>query len=304
MVQAYTSNMQYFSYRWKQYVWQGITGIRFVYFLVQFDKVIQQISQTSLSHAAWNVLEEFDFLLAVDWQIDPEMLKTSPIIFYAKHPGYIEPLPILAALKEFNPKIIATAWLRNISESVSSRVISVPDSREAVYRNLQRYTGMRRILETLWAHLVIFQVIKYLQGDMPVEECRQQRLVAIRDILSTLAEGESILFFPSGGDGQKPWVKRHTATFEKLMRIIIRRQKDIAPLNELCFVPVISKPTFRVLFKSQLMIPWHPFSFLFRLLPNRPFQIVIKEKISLRDILQKTTDSEKIVCDLMERLEQ
>ncbi|MGD9201468.1 MAG: hypothetical protein PVI26_07905, partial [Chitinispirillia bacterium] len=80
---------------------------------------------------------------------------------------------------------------------------------------------MRNILETIWTNILTFQVVNYLQGDMSAIECKRQRRQAISDILSTLGKKESILLFPSGGEGQKPWVEEHTVYFEKLIRIFI-----------------------------------------------------------------------------------
>lgn len=168
------------------------------------------------------MLKRLAFSISVDWQIELEYLKDHPVIFYARHhPRYIEPIACFAALKEFNPKVVATAWTKNLSAHASQQIISVPDSREATMRDSKKYRGMRRILETIWAHILIFRVIKYLQGDIPADECRQQRQSAIAAILSALALHESILLFPSGDKGQKLWVKEHTAYFEKFMRIII-----------------------------------------------------------------------------------
>lgn len=302
MIQVYQSNMRFFSYRWKQYLWQGLTGIRFIHFLCQINDSVKELSHTPMAQSAWNALNRLAFSLSVDWRIDLELLKGYPIIFYASHPGYIEPMVSLAALKEFNPKVVATAWVKNISESVSCRIISVPDSREATLQDLRKYKGLRRILETIWANLLTFRVIKYLQGDISATECRQQRRLAIANILSTLAEHQSILFFPSGGEGQKPWIREHTAYFEKLVRIIISSQRKIPALEQLRFVPLIIKSSTRALFKSQLMMPWNPIPLLFRLLPDRPFQFVIREQIPLKDLLEKTMDSKKIVRDLMQRL--
>jgi len=302
MIRVYRSNMRFFSYRWKQYLWQGLTGIRFHHFLSQVNVGVKDLSHTPMAESAWNVLKRLAFSISVDRQIELEQLKDHPVIFYARHPGYIEPMACFAALKEFNPKVVATAWTKNLSAHVSQQIISVPDSRDATMRDIKKYKGMRRIFETIWAHILIFQVIKYLQGDIPADECRQQRQSAIAAILSALGRQESILLFPSGGDGQKPWVREHTAYFEKFIRIIITRQKRIPALEQVCFVPVIIRSSLRALFKSNIMIPWHPFTFLFRMLPDRPFQFIIREHIPLKELLKETKDSKKIVRYLMQRL--
>ena len=116
---------------------------------------------------------------------------------------------------------------------------------------------------------------------LPAIGCNRQRRQAISDIISTLSEKESVLLFPSGGEGQKPWVGEHTVYFEKLMRIIISNRKRVPEIDDLRFVPLIIKGSLRALFKSQVMTPWHPVTFLFRLLPKRPFQFVIREQIIL-----------------------
>lgn len=302
MIQAYRSNMQFVSYRLNQYLWQGLTGIRFLHFIKHINEGAKTSSRIPSAQCSSDVLKKLHFLLSVDCRIESELMKGHPVIFFARHPGYIEPIVCMAALKEFNPKAVSTAWVTNISESVSKRIIAVPDSREATCQELQRYKGLRKILETIWANILTFQVIKYLQGDMPASECKRQRRQAISDILSTLGEKESILLFPSGGEGQKPWVGEHTVYFEKLMRIIISNQKRIPELTDLRFVPLIVKGSLRALFKSQVMTPWHPVTFLFRLLPDRPFQFVIREQIVLKNLLDQKMDSKDIVSYLMKRL--
>ncbi len=302
MIQVYRSNMRFVSYRWKQYLWQGFTGIRFLHFITQINEGAKASPHIPLAQCAWDVFKKLHFSLSVDWRIDLKLIKGRPVIFYAQHPGYIEPLVCLAALKEFNPKTVSTAWVSNISEAVSQRIISVPDSKEATLQELRRYKGLRKILETTWAKILTFQVVKYLQGDMPAVECKRQRRLAISDILSTLGGGESILLFPSGGEGQKPWAGEHTVYFEKLMRIIISSQKRIPRLNELRLVPLITGSSLRALFKSQVMMPWNPVTFLFRLLPDRPFQFVIREQIVLKNLLDQKMDSKDIVNYLMKRL--
>jgi hypothetical protein len=302
MIQVYQSNMRFLSYRLKQYIWQGLTGVRFLHFLKQINASVEDLSHTPLAQSALNALNRLDFPISVDWRIDIKSIKDHPIIFYARHPGYIEPLVCLAALKEFNPKAVATAWVTNLSEAVSRRIISVPDSKEATLQEVRSHKGLRRILESIWAHILTFQVIKYLQGDMSADECKRQRRLAISNLLSTLGEKESVLLFPSGGEGQKPWVGEHTVYFEKLMRIIISSRKRIPVLNDLRFVPLITKSYLRTLFKSQAMIPWNPISLLFRLLPDRPFQFVIREQILLKNLLEQKMDSKGIVNYLMQRL--
>jgi lysophospholipase len=302
MIQVYRSNMRFVSYRLKQHLWQSLTGIRFLHFITRINEGAKASSHIPLAQCAWNVLKRLRFSLSVDWQIDKKLIKGHPVLFYAQHPGYIEPLVCLAALKEFNPIVVSTAWVRNIAKPVSDRIISVPDSKQATRQELQRYKGLRRILETVWANILTFQVIKYLQGDMPAVECKRQRRQAISDSISTLGKGESILLFPSGGEGQKPWVGEHTLYFEKLMRIIISNQKRTRELTDLRFVPLITKSSLRALFKSQVMSPWHPVTFLFRLLPKRPFQFVIREQIVLKNLLDQRMDSKQIVSYLMKRL--
>ncbi|MFC1476518.1 alpha/beta hydrolase [Fibrobacterota bacterium] len=302
MIQVYRSNMHFLSYRLKQYLWQGFTGIRFLHFITHINEGAKASSRIPLAQCAWDVLKKLHFSLSVDWRIDLKLIKGHPVIFYAKHPGYIEPLVCLAALKDLNPKVVSTAWVANIAESVSKRIVSVPDSKEATLQELQRYEGLRKILEIVWTNTLTFQVVKHLQGDMPAAECKRQRRQAISDILSTLGGGESILIFPSGGEGQKPWVGEHTVYFEKLMRIIISNQKRIPTLADVRFVPLITKGSLRALFKSQVMMPWNPITFLFRLLPGRPFQFVIREQLFLKDLLKQKKDTREIVDYLMERL--
>ena len=302
MVQLYRSNMQFVSYRLKQYLWQGLTGIRFLNFITPINEAAKASSRVPLAQCAYDALKKIHFSLSVDWQIDTKFIKGHPVIFYARHPGYIEPLVCLAVLKEFNPKVVSTAWITNISESVSKRMIAVPDSKEETRLMLQRYKGLRKFLETIWANILIFKVINYLQGDMTAIECKRQRRQAVSDIISALVEKESILLFPSGGEGQKPWVREHTVYFEKLMRIIISNQRRIPELADLRFIPLIMKGSLRVLFKSQVMMPWHPVTFLFRLLQNRPFQFVIREQIVLKNLLDQKVDSKEIVSYLMKRL--
>ena len=302
MIQAYRSNMRFVSFRLKQYLWQSITGIRFLNFITRVNEGAKASSHIPLARCAWDVLKRLHFSLSVDWQVDKKLIMGHPVLFYAQHPGYIEPLVCLAALKEFNPKVVSTAWVANIARSVSKRIIAVPDSREATLQELQRYKGVRRILEAIWANILTFQVIKFLQGDMPAIGCNRQRRQAISDIISTLSEKESVLLFPSGGEGQKPWVGEHTVYFEKLMRIIISNRKRVPEIDDLRFVPLIIKGSLRALFKSQVMTPWHPVTFLFRLLPKRPFQFVIREQIILKNLLDQRMDSKKIVNYLMKRL--
>ena len=302
MIQVYQSNMRFLSYRLKQYIWQGLTGVRFLHFLKQINASVEDLSHTPPSQSALNALNRLDFPVSVDWRIDIKLIKGQPIIFYARHPGYIEPLVCLAALTVFNPKVVSTAWVTNLSEAVSRRIFSVPDSKEATLQELRKYKGLRRILETVWANILTFQVIKYLQGDMSAAECKRQRQLAISNLLSTLGEKETILLFPSGGEGQKPWAGEHTVYFEKLMRIIIGSKKRIPTLNDLRFVPLITKSSLRTLFKSQAMLSWNPITFMFRLLPDRPFQFVIREQILLKNLLEQKMDSKDIVNYLMQRL--
>lgn len=302
MIQVYQSNMRFLSYRLKQYTWQGLTGVRFLHFLKQINASVEGLSHMSMAQSACNALNRLDFPISVDWRIDIKFIKGQPVIFYARHPGYIEPLVCLAALKEFNPKVVSTAWVANLSEAVSRQIISVPDSKEATLQELRKYKGLRRVLETVWANILTFQVIKYLQGDISAAECKRQRRLAISNLLSTLGERETILLFPSGGEGQKPWVGEHTVYFEKLMRIIISSKKRIPALNDLRFVPLITKNSLRALFKGQAMIPWNPITFMFRLLPDRPFQFVIREQILLKNLLEQKMDSKDIVNYLMQRL--
>jgi hypothetical protein len=302
MIQVYRSNMRSFSYRVKQYAWQGLTGVRFLHFLNQINTGAKRLSDTTMAESAADTLERLDFAVSVDWRIDRSRLKSYPIIFYAKHPGYIEPIVCMAALKEFNPKAVATAWVLNISEAVSHQIIPVPDSKEATLRGLRRYKGVRRLLETIWAYMLIFNVIKYLQGDMSPDECKRRRLLAISNVVSALSEKESVLIFPSGGEAQKPWVNEHTEAFEKLLRIIIAGRTRAPALEELRFVPLITKNSLRALYKSQVMMPWHPLSLLFRMLPDRPFQFVIQEQIALKNLLARKKNAKDIVNYLMQRL--
>lgn len=302
MIQAYRSNMRFLPYRLKQYVWQGITGIRFLHFISHINEWALASSHTPLAQCARNVLKRLNFSLQVDWQIDPELIKGHPVIFYAQHPGYTEPLVCLGALKEFNPMVVSTAWVKNIAKPVSERIIPVPDSKEATRQELRRYKGLRKVLETVWANILTFQVVKYLQGNMPAGECKKQRRQAITSLLAALSQKESVLLFPSGGEGQKPWVGEHTVYFEKLMRIIISSRKRIPALNDLRFVPLITKSSLRALFKSQVMMGFHPVAFLFRLLPDRPFQFIIKEQIVLKNLLDQKMDSKETVNYLIQKL--
>ena len=302
MVQAYRSNMRISSYRWKQYLWQVITGVRFLHFLERFNAGVKELAYTPMAQSAWNILQSLDFPLSIDWRINRERLKGFPIIFYARHPGYIEPMACLAALKEFNPKAVATAWIANISKSVSERIIAVPDSQEATLSDLRKYKGIRRILETIWAQILTFQVIRHLQGDMSAAECKRQRRLAVVQFLNALGNRESVLLFPSGGEGQKPWAGEHPVYFEKLIRTVISSQKKTPALNDLLFVPLITRNYIRSLFKSQVMMPWNPAGFLFRLLPVRPFQLIVREQVCLRDLLQQEKGAGEIVEYLMNRL--
>ena len=302
MVRAYQSNMRILPYRWKQYLWQGLTGVRFLHFLERVNSGVKELAYAPMAQSAWNVLHRLDFPLSVDWRINREQLKGFPVLFYARHPGYIEPMACLAALKEFNPRVVATAWIANISESVSERVIAVPDSKEATLADLLKYKGVRRILETVWARILTFQVIRYLQGDISAAECKRQRRLAVVQLLDTLGKRETVLLFPSGGEGQKPWVGEYTVYFEKLIRTVISSRKKAPAINELLFVPLITKNHIRSLFKSQVMMPWHPLGVLFRLLPVRPFQFVVQEQVRLQDLLQQGKDAGEIVDFLMKRL--
>jgi hypothetical protein len=173
---------------------------------------------------------------------------------------------------------------------------------EATVSAFQQYPPARSILETIWAHIVTFQVIRYLQGDMSGKECRRQRWQAVKHLLAALGERDAVLLFPSGGEGQKPWVKKNTEYFEKLIRTIINSAKRIPELNNAHFVPLVIENHIRSLFKSQVMLPWHPLSFLFRLLPDRSFQITIHEQVCLRDLLEEGKDAREIADYLMTRL--
>jgi hypothetical protein len=178
----------------------------------------------------------------------------------------------------------------------------VPDSKEATRNDLRKYRGLRKILETLWAHVLTFQVVKHLQGDMPASECERQRRLTIATLLSTLSEKEPVLLFPSGGEGQKPWAGEHSRYFEKLMRIIISRLKRNPVLHGVHFVPLITRGSLRALFKSRVMMPWNPVTFLFRLLPDRPYKIMIRENVPLKQMLDKKMDSSEMVHYLTEKL--
>jgi hypothetical protein len=302
MVQAYQSNMRFFSYRCKQYLWQGLTGVRFLHFLKHINAGVQDLSHTKLTQSAWNVLNRLHYSLSVDWRIDMTEIKGRPVIFYARHPGYIEPMVCLAALKDFNPKTVSTAWVTNLSESVSQRIIPVPDSKEATRNDLRKYRGLHKIFETLWAHVLTFKVVKHLQGDMPAAECERQRRLTITALLSALSEKEPVLLFPSGGEGQKPWAGEHRRYFEKLMRIIISKLKRNPVLNRLHFVPLITRGSLRALFKSRVMMPWNPVTFIFRLLPDRPYKIMIREHVPLKQMLDQKMDSAEMVRYLTEKL--
>lgn len=302
MVHAYQSNMRFFTYRCKQYLWQVLTGVRFLYFLKHINTGIQELSHTKLTQSTWNVLNRLHYSFSVDWQIDITAIRESPVIFYARHPGYIEPMVCLAALKDFDPKTVATAWVTKISDSISQRIIPVPDSKEATRNDLRRYRGFHKIFETLWAYALTFQVIKHLQGDMPAAECERQRRLAITALLSALSEGEPVLLFPSGGEAQKPWAGEHSRYFEKLIRIIIFNLKRSPILQELHFIPVITRGSLRALFKSRVMMPWNPVTFIFRLLPDRPYKILIREQVPLKHMLDKKMDSAEMARHLTEKL--
>lgn len=302
MIQAYNSNMSFFSYRWKQYVWQALTGLRFIYFLKHINLGIKDLSSTTLTQASWNVLHRLKYSFTVNWQCNKHAIQDCPVIFYARHPSYFEPMLCLAALKDFNPQTIATSWVVNLGQSITPYIIPIPDAKAATSMQLRKYQGLRRLFETIWAHILTFQVIKYLQGDLPLPEYEHQRRSAITSIISTLGEKRSILLFPAGGEGQKPWVKEHLDYFKKLLAIIQKRRTKIPSLQKLLFVPLITKGSLRAFFKSDIMMPANPIAFLFRLLPDQPYQITIKEQIPLEPLLQSYMDPLDIARYLTRKL--
>lgn len=298
------SNLRFLSYRFKTAFWQCLAGIRFFWFLKAFDEEHDlTFPDLTVAEGAWNFLDTIGFKLYVDWRFDQKALKGLPVLFYADHPGYIEPFLILAALKEFNPKVVATAWIRNLSPLIAERIIAVPDSLEVVRKSLSQYRGVRRILETVWAYLIVIPVTSHLQGDVSPEENRLLRIGAFRAILQTFLQNEALLLFPQGGEGQKPWVGDYTEGFRRLLEILLRNRRDNPVLNELRLVPVvIRRYSIRALFKSRLVMGFHPLYFPFRLLPGRPFEISIREQFVLSELAKSFTDTEQMVCHLMQRL--
>ena len=225
-----------------------------------------------------------------------------PVLLYASHPSYVEPLVCLAALKDVDPVIVATGWLKNISEPVSRRIIGIGDSKEATAEYVRKFKGLRRLLETVWAHILTYNVVEHLQGDMSGRQCAASRRAALREILATLAAGTPLFMYPSGGDAQKFWVGENNRHFENLLSLIIGSRKRYPELAHLCFVPVIRYGSLRALFRSALWEPWQPFALLSRILPAKPFRFVMREHVMLGDLIEKNMGAAGMAAFLMGKL--
>ena len=302
MLDLHESNRRFLYYRLKTAFWQGLSGIRFFWFLKTLNKHARLLPEVTVAEAAWNFLEEIGFRLRVDWRFDNKTLKDFPVLFYSDHPSYIEPLLNIAALKEFDPKVVATAWVKNMTPLLSQLIIAVPDSLEVVRKSLRGYRGVRRLLETIWAHLIVIPVTRHLQGDVSAGENRLLRISAFRAIMGTLLDNENVLLFPQGGEGQKPWVKDHTQDFKRLIEILLRSRRKNPLLNQLRLVPVIiSRFSIRTFFKSRFTMSYHPLYFPFRFLPDRPFDLVVREQFVLEELAESYNDTESMVNHLMAR---
>lgn len=299
MVKAYEANMRFPWFRFKQGLWLALGGFRFYHFIREIARGLGDMSRISMAQSAWDTLARLDFSVEVDWQFDMEELRGYPVLFYASHPSYIEPLLCLAALKDFDPMIVATGWLENISEPVSKRIIGIWDSKEATAEYIHKFKGLRMIFETVWSHILTYQVVEHLQGDISARECAASRLSAIKEIITTLAARKPLFLFPSGGEAQKFWVGEDTRYFEKLLHIILSRCKRYPALENLRFVPMVYQGSLRALFKSNLWTLWHPLAFFPRLLRKKPFKFIMREGIALSDLVRLNNDTASITKYLM-----
>ncbi|HUI90602.1 MAG TPA: hypothetical protein VLX68_00005 [Chitinivibrionales bacterium] len=302
MVNAYKNNMRFAGFRIKQALWYVLTGFRFYRFINEIVIGLKNMSSISMSQSAWDTLARVGFSLEAEWCFDKNQLKGYPVLFYANHPGYIEPFLCLAELKDFDPAVVATGWLQNISEPVSKRIIGIWDSKEATAEYVKKFKGVRRILETVWANILTYQVVKHLQGDVSIRKCSASRISAIREIIITLAACKPLFLFPSGGEAQKFWVGEDTSSFEKLLGIILERRNRNSGLGQIRFVPMVRRGSLRALFKSELWAPWHPITFFPRLLPRKPFKFIMKEFFSLGDLVKSHNNATEITKFLMKRL--
>jgi hypothetical protein len=299
MVKTFEANMRFPWFRFKQGLWLALSGFRFFYFIREIVRGLGDMSRISMAQSAWDTLARVGFSLEAEWQFDKEQIKGYPVLFYASHPSYIEPLLCLAALKDFNPMIVATGWLQNISEPVSRRIIGIWDSKQTTAEFVNKFKGLRRLVESVWSHILTYQVVEHLQGDISVQECASSRISAIKEIIATLASRKPLFLFPSGGEGQKLWVGEDTRSFEKLLGLILAARKRYPSLEHLRFVPMIRQGSLRALFKGSLWLPWHPLAFFPRLLPKKPFKFVMQEFITLSDLVRLNSDTASMTKYLM-----
>jgi hypothetical protein len=299
MVTTFEANMRFPWFRFKQGLWLALGGFRFYHFIREIARGLEDMSRISMAQSAWDTLARVGFSLEADWHFDKEQIRGYPVLFYASHPSYIEPLLCLAALKDFDPMIVATGWLENISEPVSRRIIGIWDSKEATANYVIKFKGLRRLLETVWAHILTYRVVDHLQGDISGRECAASRISAIKEIIATLADNKPLFLFPSGGEAQKFWVGEDTRSFEKLLHFIISGSKRYPALENLRFVPMVRQGSLRALFKSSFWAPWHPIAFFPRLLPRKPFKFVMQEFITLSDLVRLNSDTAGMTKYLM-----
>lgn len=296
LLKAHESNRRSLYYRVKTYFWQALSGIRFFWFLRAFNDHARRLPKATMAGESWNFLQYIGFRLVVDWGFDKKSLEGFPVLFYSDHPSYLEPLLILAALKEFDPKVVATAWLKNLSPLIGERIIAVPESLELVRKSLTKYHGFRRLLETIWMHTIVIPVTRHLQGDVSPQEGRRGNLGAVRAIIKTLLKNEAVLLFPQGGEGQKPWVKDHIEDFTRLIEFLFRNLKKNPALSELRLVPVVIRHfSMRSLLKSRIVMNFHPFYLPFRFLPQKPFHVVVRETFTLAELAQAFSEGEDMV---------
>jgi hypothetical protein len=302
MVKAYEANMLFPGFRFQQCLWICLTGFRFRHFVTQMARGLGDMSRMSMTQSAWDTLARLGLPLETEWRFDRKEIACRPVLLYASHPSYVEPLLCLAALKEVDPVIVATGWLKNISEPVSRNIIGICDSKEATAEYVRKFGGLRGIFETVWAHVLTYRVVEHLQGDMSSRQCAASRRAALKEILATLASGRPLFMYPSGGDAQKFWVGERNRHFENFLRMIIGSRSRYPELARLCFVPVVRYGSLRALFRSTLWEPWHPLALFSRILPARPFKFVMRERVTLGDLIEKNMDAAGMAAFLMEKL--
>jgi|GEM_PF-6514177 hypothetical protein len=302
MAKAYEANMRFLGFSFKQALWRFLTGFRFHHFVNEIVRGLGDMQRLSMSQSAWDTLGRLGFDIETKWLFDRSAIAGRPVLLYASHPSYVEPFLCLAALKDMDPVIVATGWLKNISPGISERIIGIWDSKAATAEYVEKFKGIRRLLEALFARVVTYRVVEHLQGDMTARQCAASRRASLKEMLSTLGACKPLFVYPSGGDGQKFWVGERTDHFENLLRFLIGGLKRYPSLERLCFVPVVRNGSLRALFKSDLWEQWHPFSMFSKILPARPFRFVMREYVELAAQMRNGMNTAGIAKDLMERL--